>query len=382
MDEASKYADMIEIPVNTCNITVKPSKKRKSKKKKTDEEIKAQVIDMVNTATLIDNKSNSDSLNIDNVDDYVEIYHDKTMDDDFKPKSTLSGEILPIETSPDESIDNQISNKTLNQDSVDEVVAKKGFFRSIFSRGKKSKTKSVSNEVNNKVVNATDDLFDNDLVVDDKAYDLSLLDGKAQDLSLLDGDNQNLDNFLDDNLNNVSTVNISTKPAKKPLRRRVFAEVGVATMLIAVVIGSAFLISGNGLKDLFVGVFSSKKEEVKEYTDFSANLPCVSNAISLDDGVIKVNYKGSVYAPTDGLVSSVYSADDKITIEITHSQDFKTVITGLDFGYFSVGDKVYSTIPVGYSNGEEVTVCLYSGDGLIKDFSIDSGKIVWVTNAE
>ena len=106
------------------------------------------------------------------------------------------------------------------------------------------------------------------------------------------GDNQVLDN--------VSTVTISTKPAKKSIKRRVFAEIGVASMLIAVVVGSAILIGGNGLKDMFIGVFSSKKEDVKEYTDFSANLPCLSNAISLDDGIMKVTAMHNTHLKENG----------------------------------------------------------------------------------
>ena len=371
MDEASKYADMIEVPVNTCNITVKPSKKRKSKKKKTDEEIKAQVIDMVNTSTFVDNVSDNDllnnsksdlaqdisndlSVNIGDADDgYVEIYHDEVMGDKALPLDDLNKSTLNV-------IDN-VNQTDLHQDNATDVVAKKGIFRWLFGRSKKVKAQNLSNDGDIDSVNE-------EVLIKDKTPDVEDVVGNEY------GDNQVLDN--------VSTVTISTKPAKKSIKRRVFAEIGVASMLIAVVVGSAILIGGNGLKDMFVGVFSSKKEDVKEYTDFSANLPCLSNAISLDDGIMKVSYVGSVYAPADGLVSSVSATDDKITLEITHSKDFKTVITGLDYGYFTEGQKVYSTIPVGYSNGEEVTVCLYSGDGLIKNFSIDSGKIVWVTNAD
>ena len=52
MNDKLQYASMLDIPVNTCNITYKPIKKRKSVKKnpQNNEQIKRQIIDKVNNA--------------------------------------------------------------------------------------------------------------------------------------------------------------------------------------------------------------------------------------------------------------------------------------------------------------------------------------------
>ena len=47
MDEETKYADMVEIPVDTCTVTVKKSAKR-GRKKASAEKLKQKVIDKVN----------------------------------------------------------------------------------------------------------------------------------------------------------------------------------------------------------------------------------------------------------------------------------------------------------------------------------------------
>ena len=56
-----------------------------------------------------------------------------------------------------------------------------------------------------------------------------------------------------------------------------------------------------------------------------------------------------------------------------------TVITGLSAAYLEMGDKVYSTIPVGYSKGEiEVSVSMYDDGTLITSYSVnEENDIVW-----
>ena len=48
MNEKLQYASMLEIPVNTCNVTVRTGKARKKKKKVDDEQIKSKLISKVN----------------------------------------------------------------------------------------------------------------------------------------------------------------------------------------------------------------------------------------------------------------------------------------------------------------------------------------------
>jgi hypothetical protein len=49
MNEKLQYASMLEIPVNTCNVTVKTGKARKKKKKVDTEQVKSKLIQKVNS---------------------------------------------------------------------------------------------------------------------------------------------------------------------------------------------------------------------------------------------------------------------------------------------------------------------------------------------
>ena len=103
----------------------------------------------------------------------------------------------------------------------------------------------------------------------------------------------------------------------------------------------------------------------------------MSGSVSLENGVISIVKKGSVYPSLDGKVTSVTSENGKYSIEVEYAENLKSVYTGLDHAYNSVGDKVYRKVPLGYSIGEKYTLCFYSGEELIKDYEVDSDKIVW-----
>ncbi|MBO5285413.1 MAG: hypothetical protein J6B16_00795 [Clostridia bacterium] len=368
MDEASKYADMIEVPVNTCNITVKPAKKRKAKRKKSDEEVKAQVIDMVNDLAQTSINPSTEDLGVEDI--FIEPETpDVTLDNDGSDAVT-DNDVLDVVADDVTTLSDESSAVAESDNELlvpKKEVKKKGFWRSLFKlKSKKEEQPSLINEL---------DKIDDCQKNSDTDGDFS-----AQTALVEHSDAQN-DNQVNEKDSALPTVTVKNKPLKKPFKKRVIAEVGVAVVLVGAVIGTTFLVGGNDVVGFFKGVFAPKKEEVKEYTDFSANLPCLSTAISLDNGVMRVNYKGAVYASTDGVVDSVSQVDGKINLEIVHGEDFKTVISGLDYAYLNTGDTVYANIPVGYSGGSSVTVCLYSADGQITDFNIDSGKIVWVKNA-
>ena len=48
MNDKLQYAEMLEIPISSCNITVKPSKRKKQKKNKELDKVKQQLIEKVN----------------------------------------------------------------------------------------------------------------------------------------------------------------------------------------------------------------------------------------------------------------------------------------------------------------------------------------------
>lgn len=162
------------------------------------------------------------------------------------------------------------------------------------------------------------------------------------------------------------------------LKKKIIIGIVAVAILAVATIGAGVLTDSLGLTAYFGEVFAPVKETVKEYDDYQAGLPCLMpSAITVSDGVMSVTGKGSVYSSTDGTVSKVVFAEGKYSLEITHGEDFRTVIEGLDYSYVAEGDGVYGKIPVGYSLGEGYTVCLYSADGLITDYDISGGTVSW-----
>ena len=98
-----------------------------------------------------------------------------------------------------------------------------------------------------------------------------------------------------------------------------------------------------------------------------------------DAGVLTFTGACSVYAPYGGTVQSVAEADGLYTVEIEHTASFSTVIAGLSRAYIAAGDAVFSTIPVGYSDGASaVSVTMYDAGTPISAYSVsETGDIVW-----
>lgn len=172
---------------------------------------------------------------------------------------------------------------------------------------------------------------------------------------------------------------IAKSSAKKfSTKKRIVVGVLAVVVLAVATLGAGILTDSLGLTAYFGEVFAPTQETVLEYDDYQAGLPCLMpSAITVSEGVMSVASKGSVYASTDGTVSKVLYEDGKYSLEIVHGEDFRTVISGLDYSYVAEGDGVFGKIPVGYSLGEGYTVCLYSASGLITDYDISGGTVSW-----
>lgn len=262
MNEKLQYASMLEIPVNTCNITLQPLKKRKfRKKKKTDTEmVKNKLIEKVNT----------------------EIQAEKIEENFENPVDNL--EVLP-----DENIESE-------------------------------------------------------------NYQTEYSENKAKN--------------------------------KKKFK---FSVIGVQLTLIGVLVATIFLTNAlyadSGINVFLRSVFGSEQASVVDERTFDEFVPVLSvgdNEVSLSDGIMSFTGSGSVYSPCDGTVSSITVNDDgKYTIEITHSTNFKTVLSGIDYAYAGLDQTVYGNIPVGYVT-ESATMCFKNQTGaVISDYQIVDGSVVW-----
>lgn len=176
----------------------------------------------------------------------------------------------------------------------------------------------------------------------------------------------------------TSTVRIAEKKAKK---RGKFGIIGVQLCVIGALVLGIFLtdafMADSGINTFIKGVFGGEKATVKNYDDFKPVLS--SGTVNVNEGVITISGKNSIYAPCDGTVAAI-SKDENgtYTVEVKHSDNFKTLLTGLDMIYVEDGQTVFGNIPLGYVNGGNAKLCFFDGDGrMLNDFSVDGNAVIW-----
>lgn len=163
------------------------------------------------------------------------------------------------------------------------------------------------------------------------------------------------------------------------------AELIVIGVLVAVILLTSTINKNSAINVFFRETFSSGKQitattDDRLYSEFAPVLSKIGNdAPVIEDGVLTVSGTGSIYSVCDGEVCSVaIDGNGKYTLEVKHSDNFKSVLKGLDYAYAETGDKVYSNIPVGYVSDSEVSMCFFGSENqAITDFSVEEDAIVW-----
>lgn len=160
----------------------------------------------------------------------------------------------------------------------------------------------------------------------------------------------------------------------------------VAIGLIAVAIFVTNIFMPNSAINTFLGLFSKTSSAPAEPTYSELKLsPVVSEfsdaEISVSDsGVISFTAEGSVYPVYSGKIARVYEDSGLYTVEIAHTSNFSSVITGLTHAYYGVDTKVAANLPVGYSDGaSEVRVSLYNDGALLNCVTVTDEVPVWVS---
>lgn len=193
-------------------------------------------------------------------------------------------------------------------------------------------------------------------------------------------------NSTDDTVDNEVTETVAVRENVKPKRRR-FSLVATQLVIIGVLVATIFLTNAlyadSGINVFFKSVFGNKQTEVVDARLHSEFTPVLAvgdmSQVTVDGGVMTFCGEGSVYAPCDGTVTMVAKdGNGKYLLEITHSENFKSVITGVDISYAGLDDKVFANIPVGYVNGDGATLCFKGvDDAVIVDYEIIDGSVVW-----
>lgn len=130
-------------------------------------------------------------------------------------------------------------------------------------------------------------------------------------------------------------------------------ELAVIGVLAAIICLTSALVPTSGLNVFFKEVFSSSQSQASDkrtYGDFQAALPVSSDSLKIENGIMTISGGSTVYSPCDGKVTELNFNKEtkKYDMVITHNDNFKTVLKGVDYAYSEIGGSVFSNIPVAY----------------------------------
>ena len=180
----------------------------------------------------------------------------------------------------------------------------------------------------------------------------------------------------------TDTESVSIRPVINKKKKFKLPVVTLQVVIIGILMVTIFLTSAlnvnSGINVFFKNVFGSPQTvDNRVYTDFKPEL-FEDSEFLIDNGVVNFVDGGSVYVWCDGSVTDVTHDGESYTIEVTHNQNFKSVIKNLTYLYSQLGDSVKATIPVGYCEKDGQQMCFVRQDGsVITDYQIVDNSVVW-----
>ncbi len=186
----------------------------------------------------------------------------------------------------------------------------------------------------------------------------------------------------------IEALTGNVKPKKKKSKRSIIitAQLFAVGALAVTILLTSILNENSGLNNLFKGVFNSQPtQEViavdnRTYQDFKPVFTATENsAYSLVNGVATMSGKGSVYSVLDGTVTRVTKNDETglFAVEVAHSDNFSTIVEGLDMTYVAEGSQVFAKIPLGYAKNSGSTTCFMADGAILSDFQIVDNAVIW-----
>ena len=177
------------------------------------------------------------------------------------------------------------------------------------------------------------------------------------------------------------------KPRKKFLEGKVLVAEFIAVLaLCATILLTNLFWQDSAINTFFRGLITEETPAAapddRTYSELTlgavvsdADIECTVS----DTGVLTFTGACSVYAPYGGTIKNVAESDGVYTVEIEHTTSFSSVISGLTHAYFAAGEEVYSTIPVGYTDGSgEGSVAMYDAGSLIHSYTVnENNDMVW-----
>lgn len=188
-----------------------------------------------------------------------------------------------------------------------------------------------------------------------------------------------------DKIVTASVMPVKSKKEKRKVRiSAVAVELAVIGVLLAVIFLTSAFYPQSGINAFMKGVFGTEKisSEIDDrtYEQFSPVITVAAGeTLVVEDGAVSVAGKGSVYTPVGGKVKRItVDGNGKYEMEIAHSENFTTVISGIDYAYAATGDTVYGNIPVGYVKDGGYKMCFAGENGaVITGYELSGNTVVW-----
>ena len=371
MDEQLQYADLLEIPVNTCTVTTK--KPRKRRMKISADRLKARAVEKSNLGT--GNPLGAPASAAEREEAFAEppVYPEPEA---IAPTSRISGDgsaLSGTEAQKEEKGGGEwIASAAEREEAQDAAPLRfcppdeqeiRGFVAqdaaplSSGEDGRPVMPQSVLAEVSRDAVPEEEN--GEDVTLSDVMEELP--PAKKQ------GGNE------ERGREKGRKIRTERLPRAQNPARKVAA---VTACLLTALISAFFLLNAFYFKlDLWGAATGAqaKMPDERLHGAFSLALPA-KNQPACQDGLLVIAEKGGVYAPADGVVSAVTQAEDgTYTLEISHSDRFKTVIAGASMAFHAVGETVYRQQPVAYCGGEiQTTVAFYEDGTLLSGLKIEN----------
>ncbi|MBQ7408634.1 MAG: hypothetical protein IJW13_05110 [Clostridia bacterium] len=212
---------------------------------------------------------------------------------------------------------------------------------------------------------------------------LSLLEKEEecdQNCSYCDQNDKNC-NKVSEKASNMPVL-YDEKVAKAEKRKTavIYAQVAACFALVAAIILTNVFWENSGMNTLLKSVFQSEQiaeQDNRTHVDFSLFMPATGEGVTLSSGVITVMGEYSLYPVCEGVVEKVdKNADGTYTVTVEHSDNFSSIIEGINFVYFGQGESVNPNVPIGYTKNK-ASVYLYNNGSLITDYAAVENSIVF-----
>ena len=339
MDEEMEYAEMLEIPVSTVNVT-----KKRGRKPKKAQDLKEKVITKVN-----DNADSSTTP------------QDATAQANAPAPAQMenAGQVQPAA---------EIATPTPDGDTVDSAAQTENTIVSEsmpISIPRRKKRPFFARLFGGK---------ENEWEYDDVGLAAATAEEHQSDNAELPIYNYGL-------WNEEQTTTAARK--EKTYSLIVGLEFAACFALCLGIFLTNVFMPNSAINTFFRNLSSQQQADARTYTDFTLSSVFMEEDAALtlsETGILSFQQEGCVYPAVDGVVSDVsQSSDGTWLIKITHSPTFSEIISGLSYASCSVGSEVKSNVPVGYSDGNAVVqVSMYNEGALLNCFYVtENGSLAW-----